>query len=76
VRQATALRNLEQSHVAAAARLEQTFEKRLELECQKLRLVNAEKDDMQFALEEELVRQKQRHAGVLHYMLPHCTCLV
>jgi hypothetical protein len=58
------LREIEQSHMVAAEHLEKTFDKRLELERQKLRVMQANKDDQQFRADEELERLKAVHAGL------------
>ncbi|GMH32503.1 hypothetical protein BSKO_00337 [Bryopsis sp. KO-2023] len=45
---------MEVAHLAAAEELEDLYEKRLKLEIEKIKRVQASKDDMQFALEEKM----------------------
>ena len=58
-----ALHEMEQTHSAAAEHLERMFDKRLELERQKQRVLQASKDDQQFQADEAVARLRKEHQG-------------
>jgi len=54
---------MDSDHLAFVAELEATYDKRLALETKKLQHLQAEKDDMQFKLEESMARLTNAHKG-------------
>ena len=56
---------LESAHLGASEELEKLYEKRLELESEKMRQMAADRNDLQFRLEEQMKRIKNSHGEEL-----------
>ena len=55
------LQELESAHMAAAEELESLYEKRLQVETERLRHLKGAKDDLEFKTEETIERLKKSH---------------